>query len=124
MLLPHVLVAATQSVVFSKVVRQDQSEVKQPWFKVVMHSGKLSRQKTFVIFKVFVAIVFSAKFGSVTSFRGTSEQSTQVFYTKIVFSRNISPSKVPRYTIYVASHIYTLTVAIICLCPPGGDGGT
>ena len=76
MLLPHVLVAATQSVVFSKVVRQDQSEVKQPWFKVVMHSGKFSRQKIFTIFKVIVTIVFSAKFGSVTSFRGTSEQST------------------------------------------------
>ena len=31
--------------------------------------------------------VFSAKFGGVTFFGGTSEQSAKVFFTKIVFSQ-------------------------------------
>ena len=42
--------------------------------------------------------VFSAKFGSVVYFGGTSEQSVQVFSTNL---RKFSPLKVSRYTVLV-----------------------
>ena len=55
--------------------------------RILPYSGKLLREKTFVNFEVLwlFAKVFSAKFGDVVSFGGTSEQSTKVFSVKMFF---------------------------------------
>ena len=52
------------------------------WFGELLYSGKLSREKTLVIFRVF-AIVFFGKFGGLVSLCSTSEQSAKEFSAKI-----------------------------------------
>jgi len=69
-------------------------------FGELLYSGKLSREKTFVIFRVF-AIVFFGKFGGLVSLCSTSEQSAKEFSAKIIINnlKKFSPSKVFRYTV-------------------------
>ena len=52
--------------------------MRQPWFKVVMHSGDTLKAENFRDIQGFVAIVFSAKFGGVTAQANNSQKfSTQ-----------------------------------------------
>ena len=56
--------------------------------------------------------VFSAKFGSVVSFGGTSEQSVQVFSTNL---RKFSPSKVSCYTVLASILAFFLCCLLVSL---------
>ena len=74
------------------------------WGREIPYSLKLLRKKTFANFEVswLFAKVFSAKYGGVVSFSGTSKQSAKFFCTKIFFSTNsqkFSLMKVSHYTV-------------------------
>ena len=71
----------------------------------VPYSGKISREKTFANFTVFMLYtkVSPRNLGRGVLWRCKSDQSTKVFSAKIVISpihEKFFPSKVSRYTVY------------------------
>ena len=80
----------------------DTEGIKTRWWEDLgmrlLYSWELSREKTFVDFKVLwlFAKVFSVKFGGVASFSGISEQSAKQKFTNLL---NLFPAKVFRYIV-------------------------
>ena len=86
----------------------------------ILHSEKLSREKTFANFTVLWLFekVFSMKFRGVAFFGSTSKQSVKVFSAKILSTnwREFSPVKVSHYMLFkflVFSHPITVSPLVL-----------